>query len=58
VWLLLHSGSRGAGNKLATVHFDQAKKLDLARARLGVPGAPWGDLAWLESGAPGSSRRT
>ena len=50
VWLLLHSGSRGAGNKLATVHVDQAKKLDRARAQLGVPGAPWGDLAWLESG--------
>jgi len=50
VWLLLHSGSRGAGNRLATVHVEQAKKLDRVRAQLGVPGAPWGDLAWLESG--------
>src|SRR5262249_21493899 len=50
VWLLLHSGSRGAGNRLATVHVEQAKKLDRARAELGEAGAPWGDLAWLESG--------
>jgi tRNA-splicing ligase RtcB len=40
VWLLLHSGSRGAGNKLAQVH---------AKAAVATSGdlAPNRDLAWL-----------
>ena len=45
VWLLLHSGSRGAGNKLALIH---------ARAAVVMNGehAPDRDLAWLDAGTP------
>jgi len=45
VWLLLHSGSRGAGNKLAQLH---------ARAAVAMNGdlAPDRDLAWLDAGTP------
>jgi tRNA-splicing ligase RtcB len=42
VWILLHSGSRGAGNKLATIH---AKAALLATGDL----APNRDLAWLSA---------
>jgi tRNA-splicing ligase RtcB len=45
VWVLLHSGSRGAGNKLATMHTKIARQ---------VCGHPLEDpeLAWLEQGTP------
>jgi tRNA-splicing ligase RtcB len=45
VWILLHSGSRGGGNKLATRHVGVAKR---------VCSAPLPDrnLAWLEQGTP------
>lgn len=45
VWLLLHSGSRGAGNKLAQIH---------AKAAIVMNGeeAPHRDLAWLDGGTP------
>jgi tRNA-splicing ligase RtcB (3'-phosphate/5'-hydroxy nucleic acid ligase) len=45
VWLLLHSGSRGAGNKLAQLH---------AKAAVAMNGdhAPDRDLAWLDAGTP------
>ena len=42
VWILLHSGSRGAGNKLATIH---AKAALLATGDV----APNRDLAWLSA---------
>jgi RNA-splicing ligase RtcB len=48
VWVVLHSGSRGVGNKLATKHIDKAKSLarslDLS---LEDP-----DLAWFTQGTP------
>jgi tRNA-splicing ligase RtcB len=48
VWLFLHSGSRGVGNKLATLHIRAAQ--DRARhERLDLPDR---DLAWLEEGTP------
>jgi tRNA-splicing ligase RtcB (3'-phosphate/5'-hydroxy nucleic acid ligase) len=37
VWLMLHSGSRGAGNMIASHHIDIAKKLN---QELGIPSAP------------------
>jgi tRNA-splicing ligase RtcB len=45
VWILLHSGSRGGGNKLATRHIDVARR---------VCAYPLADrnLAWLEQGTP------
>jgi tRNA-splicing ligase RtcB len=45
VWILLHSGSRGAGNSLATRHIDVARR---------VCSYPLEDpqLAWLEQGTP------
>jgi tRNA-splicing ligase RtcB len=45
VWILLHSGSRGGGNKLATLHIKIAKR---------VCAYPLADpnLAWLEQGTP------
>ncbi|MGY1639252.1 RtcB family protein [Geodermatophilus sp. SYSU D00742] len=48
VWLFLHSGSRGVGNRLASRHIRVAQ--DLARARhLDLPDR---DLAYLEEGTP------
>jgi tRNA-splicing ligase RtcB (3'-phosphate/5'-hydroxy nucleic acid ligase) len=48
VWLFLHSGSRGVGNRLASKHIRVAQ--DLARARrLDLPDR---DLAYLEEGTP------
>jgi RNA-splicing ligase RtcB len=48
VWLMLHSGSRGIGNTLASRHIDVAKGVmkDL-QVRLEDP-----DLAWLIEGTP------
>jgi tRNA-splicing ligase RtcB len=48
VWVMLHSGSRGAGNAIGTWF------TDLARARLREKGVELEDqdLAWLEEGSP------
>src|SRR5437763_10347178 len=48
VWIVLHSGSRGVGNKLATQHIDKAKRMakDLVLA-LEDP-----DLAYFVQGTP------
>jgi tRNA-splicing ligase RtcB len=46
VWLMLHSGSRGIGNLIATIFIEQAKK-DM-RAALGE--LPDQDLAYLKEG--------
>jgi len=45
VWILLHSGSRGGGNKLATMH------IKVARRVCTFP-LPDPELAWLEQGTP------
>jgi tRNA-splicing ligase RtcB (3'-phosphate/5'-hydroxy nucleic acid ligase) len=45
VWILLHSGSRGAGNTLASMHTRIAKKV------CAYP-LPDPELAWLEQGTP------
>ena len=48
VWLLLHSGSRGGGNKLASLHTKVAKRLhEGLGTRLEDP-----ELAWLQEGSP------
>ncbi|MGP4031734.1 RtcB family protein [Pseudarthrobacter sp. 1C304] len=48
VWLFLHSGSRGVGNKLAQRHIAEARSV--ARSRhLALPHP---DLAYLEEGTP------
>jgi tRNA-splicing ligase RtcB (3'-phosphate/5'-hydroxy nucleic acid ligase) len=52
VWLFLHSGSRGVGNKIASRHIAIAR--DRAqRERLDLPDR---DLAWLEEGSPEFAR--
>lgn len=48
VWVVLHSGSRGIGNKLALRHIDEAKQLAKA-AELDLEDV---DLAWLTEGTP------
>jgi tRNA-splicing ligase RtcB len=61
VWLMLHSGSRGIGNQLASRHIDTAKDLaklanqklqdpDLAHFVAGTPefAAYWFDLQWAQ----------
>lgn len=45
VWLLLHSGSRGAGNKLAVIHGKRAAEINGNKV-------PDRDLAWLDAGTP------
>jgi RNA-splicing ligase RtcB len=48
IWILLHSGSRGGGNELATLHTRTAKKLhEGLGTRLEDP-----ELAWLQEGTP------
>jgi RNA-splicing ligase RtcB len=48
LWILLHSGSRGGGNKLATMHTKTARKLhEGLGTRLEDP-----ELAWLQEGTP------
>jgi RNA-splicing ligase RtcB len=48
IWVLLHSGSRGGGNKLATLHTNTARKLHHGLGtRLEDP-----ELAWLQEGTP------
>jgi tRNA-splicing ligase RtcB len=44
-WILLHSGSRGGGNKLASMHIKVAR-------RVCTFALPDRDLAWLEQGTP------
>jgi tRNA-splicing ligase RtcB len=46
VWVVLHSGSRGIGNQLATAHIKVAKRL---AGTLGYP-LENADLAWLKEG--------
>jgi tRNA-splicing ligase RtcB len=46
VWILLHSGSRGGGNQLATLHTNTAKRL---HAGLGTELSD-PELAWLQRG--------
>jgi tRNA-splicing ligase RtcB len=48
VWILLHSGSRGGGNKLASLHTKTAKRLhEGLGTQLEDP-----ELAWLQQGSP------
>jgi RNA-splicing ligase RtcB len=48
IWILLHSGSRGGGNRLATMHTKTARKLhEGLGTRLEDP-----ELAWLQEGTP------
>jgi tRNA-splicing ligase RtcB len=48
VWLFLHSGSRGVGNKIAQKHIAIARQR-AERENLDLPDR---DLAWLEEGTP------
>ena len=48
VWLFLHSGSRGVGNKIAMRHIAIARK----RAERERQDLPDRDLAWLDEGTP------
>ena len=48
VWLFLHSGSRGVGNKIAQHHIEVARELARRRGAL----LPDPDLAHLEEGTP------
>jgi tRNA-splicing ligase RtcB len=47
VWLFLHSGSRGIGNKIATHHIQVARQL-MEHRRIDLPDR---DLAYLEEGS-------
>ena len=47
VWLMLHSGSRGVGNKIGTYFIELAKQ-DMRQHRANLPDE---DLAYLEEGA-------
>ncbi len=48
VWILLHTGSRGGGNKLASLHTKTARKLhEGLGTELEDP-----ELAWLQDGTP------
>jgi tRNA-splicing ligase RtcB len=48
VWVVLHSGSRGIGNQLATGHIARARK----RAKEGMLSLEDPDLAWFSQGTP------
>jgi len=48
VWVMLHSGSRGIGNKIGTLYVELAKK-DMERYHITLPDA---DLAYLPEGTP------
>jgi tRNA-splicing ligase RtcB len=52
VWLFLHSGSRGVGNKIASKHIAIAQER-ARRERLDLPDR---DLAWLDEGTPAFDR--
>lgn len=47
VWIMLHSGSRGIGNKIGTYFIDKAKK-DMARWFINLPDK---DLAYIPEGS-------
>lgn len=47
VWLMLHSGSRGVGNRIGT-HFIEMAKKDMTRWHINLPDA---DLAYLPEGS-------
>ena len=47
VWVMLHSGSRGPGNRIGTTFIELAKR-DMRRQNVRLPDA---DLAYLEEGA-------
>lgn len=51
VWVILHSGSRGIGNQLATKHVQVAREL-FARPGYSAYELPDRDLAWLTEGTP------
>jgi tRNA-splicing ligase RtcB len=46
VWLMLHSGSRGIGNRIAQVFIERARK----EMRVHLRNLPDKDLAWLKEG--------
>jgi tRNA-splicing ligase RtcB (3'-phosphate/5'-hydroxy nucleic acid ligase) len=48
VWIVLHSGSRGIGNQLATAHISKAKS-EMKRALIGLEDR---DLAYFVQGTP------
>jgi tRNA-splicing ligase RtcB len=48
VWVMLHSGSRGIGNRIGTYFIERAQEL-IARQRIPVPHR---DLAYLTEGTP------
>jgi tRNA-splicing ligase RtcB len=48
VWVMLHSGSRGAGNKIGTYYIEQAK-LEMEKYFISLPDK---DLAYLVDGTP------
>ncbi len=50
VWVMLHSGSRGIGNRIGTFFIEKAREA-LAGRQL-VRALPDRDLAWLEEGEP------
>jgi tRNA-splicing ligase RtcB len=47
VWIMLHSGSRGVGNKIGT-HFTELAKKDMERLGIGLPNR---DLAYFKEGS-------
>lgn len=49
VWFMLHSGSRGVGNRIGTYFIEQARK-DMARWQINLPDR---DLAYLPEGSTG-----
>lgn len=52
VWVMLHSGSRGIGNRIGT-HFIELAKKDMERYFISLPDA---DLAYLPEGTPNYER--
>ena len=48
VWLLLHSGSRGVGNRIGRYFIEKARG-EIERKRVSIPDK---DLAWLDEGTP------
>jgi len=49
VWLMLHSGSRGVGNRIGTYFIERARR-DMERQDIRLPDM---DLAYLPEGSPG-----
>lgn len=47
VWVMLHSGSRGVGNRIGTYFIEKAKE-EMRRERVRLPDA---NLAWLKEGS-------